>query len=90
MRNKIYGLCQAEISVEVQGIYSPVPNNSPPRTYQLVSQIFLADISEIVNTDCCIYETVSSLVQTVLISYQFYSRLNSLCKLSHFFEKKKH
>ena len=35
------------------------------------SRFCLADISEIVKTDCSICETVSNLIQTVLISYQF-------------------
>ena len=42
----------------------------PPCT-PLINFPDLVDISEIVKTDCSICETVSSLVRTVLISYQF-------------------
>ena len=49
--------------------YSPVPNNIPPTL--LISQILFADISEIVKTDSFICKTASSIVQRVLISYQF-------------------
>ena len=41
-----------------------------PHAYQF-SRFCFADIPEIVKTNCSIFETVSSLVQTVLISYQF-------------------
>ena len=48
-----------------------VGTSPPPHTHLLIFQIFFVDISETVKTDCSVCGTVSSLVQTVLISYQF-------------------
>ena len=58
------------IRAHVKNYYSPVPNNSPPLAYSF-SRVCFADISEIVKTDGSICETVSSLVQTVLINDLF-------------------
>ena len=53
----------------------------------LIFQILFCRYFRDVKTDCSICETVSSLFQTILIIYQFWSRLNLECKLSHFSHK---
>ena len=52
--------------------------------FQILFCFCFTGISEIVKTDCSICETVNSLIQTILISF------NPVCKLSHFSWKERH
>ena len=61
----------------------PPPPSPLPSAYKF-SRFCFGDISEIFKINYSICATANSLGQTVLISYQFYSRLNLECKLSHF------